>query len=707
MNPDKFSVDPLYSVVINNEGQYSLWLLTGVIPPGWNRAGFQGNKVQCLSFIKNEWTDMSPLSMRKSAASPSGYSSNGLAHRYFEEQAEITPDAVAVVSGNKRITYAVLHQYSNQIGNYLQSIGIGPEKAVGLCVGRSLEMIAGFLGILKSGGVYVPLDPLYPAERLKNMAREAHLSALLVQNELFQELIGSSVQICCLERDQNSIKKQSIQNVTSFLHPENLSHIIFTSGSTGVPKGVMMPHASLCRNLKGFLKSVTIRPDDIYLHTASLAFTSSLRQILAPLTSGATIVIADQEERTDPVALFRLIQREYVTIWDTVAPFWETCAKSFQQRSPDVLNKLLQNRLRIVLSSGGELPNSLVQTWRKLTGHNAGLVNMYGQTETVGNILINNIQGQLDTTPQVIPLGPPNDNTRIYLLDENVQLTQPGSEAQIHVGGGVLARGYLNQPDLTAERYIPDPFSGKPGARLFKTGDRGYLLPDETICFTGRIDFQVNIRGFRIELGEVEAALKLHDGISAAIVDVFEDSAGRKELIGYFETEPGGKIPSVDDMREFLAGKIPSYMIPLKYQRLESLPRLPNGKINRQSLPPWLPKQGRPELSSTYIAPGNPTERAIAVIWQEVLDLDRVGIMDNFFDLGGNSLLAAQVIDRQERYFTMEFPVALLFEKPTVHSLSEFIRQKCSEIVDSQASFDRGKKRKAHRAKRSKSEPDS
>ncbi|MBU0730277.1 MAG: non-ribosomal peptide synthetase, partial [Proteobacteria bacterium] len=344
----------------------------------------------------------------------------------------------------------------------------------------------------------------------------------------------------------------------------------------------------------------------------------------------------------------------------------------------------------------------LIQTWRELSAKKVRLLNMYGQTETVGNILIYDIPDQLDTTPAVIPLGPPIAGTQVYLLDENNQAPLQGEIGQIHVGGDILARGYINQPRLTAGQFIPDPFSDIPGSRLFKTGDQGSLLPDNTICFKGRTDFQVSIRGFRIEPGEAEAALKLHPGITGAVVSVFENASGNKELIAYFETEPERPVPGVDEIRQFLAGKIPEYMIPSRYMRLDSLPRLPNGKINRHDLPQPLLNKNRPELSSTYIVPGNPAERAIAEIWQEILNLEKVGIKDNFFDLGGNSLLAAQVIDRLSRLFTLEFPISMLFERPTVQSFSQIILQKDSEPVQGQDSVNRGKMRKAMQKRRMK-----
>ncbi|MBU1709693.1 MAG: AMP-binding protein, partial [Proteobacteria bacterium] len=393
MNRKEPSQNPLFHVVINNEGQYSLWPAGEKIPPGWQKTAFAGNKEECLAFIQREWTDMTPRSLREFAPDPSArtYQDNqqdGLAHHFFVEQAAKTPDAIAVVFKDQQITYKDLHHYSNQIGNYLQEIGVTPEKAVGLCVGRSIEMIAGFLGILKSGGVYVPLDPLYPAERLKTMIHESHLTALLVQEEFLADLAVTTACICSIDRDRELIAKKSIENVESPITPQNLSHIIFTSGSTGTPKGVMMPHATLSANLTGFMDKVKIHPEDRYLHTASLAFTSSLRQILAPLSCGARIVIADQEQRTNPLALFTLINTEKVTIWDTVAPFWETCTKSLLQKSPATRNEFLENSLRLILSSGGELPRSLIQTWRELSAKKVRLLNMYGQTETVGNILI-------------------------------------------------------------------------------------------------------------------------------------------------------------------------------------------------------------------------------------------------------------------------------------------------------------------------------
>ncbi len=630
------------------------------------------------------------------------YHSNALAHHFFEQQVLITPEAIAVSSQDQQISYRQLNEYSNQIGNYLQEIGVGPEITVGLCVGRTIDMIAGFLGILKSGGTYVPLDPLYPIDRLHSMASDAQLFAIITQEEFIVKLSGLFAKICRLDRDKSIIMKRSRNNIQPQTTPENLSHIIFTSGSTGVPKGVMMPHKSLCNNLKGFIDAIKLFPNDIYLHTASYAFTSSLRQTLAPLSCGAKIVIANQEQRTNPVALFELIKSEEVTIWDTVAPFWETCLKSIRQKEIPVRDSILKNHLRMILSSGGELPSSLVRAWRRLPNNNTVLYNMYGQTETNGNILIYRIPEEFDTELKKVPLGPPITGTKVYLLDDKRRISLKNNVAQISIGGGCLARGYLNKPDLTAQRFITDLLSNTPGSQIFMSGDLGRSLPDQTISFTGRADFQVNVRGHRIELGEVEAAITHHTHIAEAVASVYESPSGKTELAIYYEAEPNEAPPIIDEIRKFLLEKIPEYMVPSRYIKLKSLPRLPNGKINRHNLPKIQSQENRPELSNAYILPGNPTENIVAGIWQEILGLEKVGILDNFFDLGGNSLLAAQLIDQLGNYFKTEFPLSVMFETPTVQTFCEKIIGNSTALEEAQKSVDRGKIRKKIKRKRKK-----
>jgi aspartate racemase len=387
-----------------------------------------------------------------------------------------------------------------------------------------------------------------------------------------------------------------------------------------------------------------------------------------------------------------LIKKKNVTIWDTVASFWETCTLSLKRETKKVACDLLDNNLRLILSSGGELPSHIIEEWKSTFNHKAQLVNMYGQTETIGNILVYMIPETNHDNLRVVPLGPPLTHTKVLLLDESLQQVTKSVPSELHIGGLSVARGYFNRPDLTAENFVPDPLSDIPGERLYKTGDLGRFIRDNTIEFLGRKDFQINIRGFRIEPGEIETKLKQHRSILEAVVVSRHDLPSENSIAAYFVSEKSD-IPSTSDLRRFLSEKLPEYMIPSFFMKLECMPRLPNGKIDRQALP--RPGKKRPSLASVYVMPGNQTEKIIADIWQEVLGIDEIGIHDNFFDLGGNSLLIARVIARMKEEFpSKDLPIGYFLGRPTVQLLSSYIIDGIEKNPVSSSSSLRGRKRR-------------
>ena len=591
-------------------------------------------------------------------------------HQLFEEQAARTPDKVAVICENQQLTYSALNARANQLAYHLQTLGVGPEVFVGIYMERSLDVVIGILGVLKAGGAYVPLDPAYPKERLTFMAENSQVLVLLTQERLRSDLPEHEGQVVLLDTDWSLIAQQSEANLSRSASPLNLAYVIYTSGSTGEPKGVMVTHANLCNYVQVLPERVGITPDDLYLHTASIAFSSSVRQFMIPLCQGATVLIATLEQRANPLMLFDAVKQHGVTVMDIVPSYWRTCIQALATLDSTSRQALLTNQLRLILSASEPLMSDIPRTWTFEFNHAARLVNMYGQTETTGIISIYDIPPQSDDRVEVVHLGPPLPNSQIHVLDQHQQVVPIGVPGELHIGGASIARGYLNRPELTAKAFIPNPFNDEPEARLYKTGDLVRYLPDGTIEFVSRIDDQVKIRGFRIELGEIQAVLAQHPAMREALVIVREDVPGDKMLVAYLipQQEPAFTIR---DLRHFLKEKLPNYMIPSAFVMLEALPLTPNGKVDYRALP--APEIAQLELEETFVAPRTPVEKELVSIWANVLKVERLGVHNSFFDLGGHSLLAMQVMSRLRQAFGVELPVLSLFEAPTVAELAEQI----------------------------------
>ena len=676
----------IYKVVVNSEAQYSIWPANRKIPSGWNDAGKIGEKKECLAHIKNVWTDMRPLSLRKQIENSaqdgdrpkSNHPCDLCVHHLFEEQALRTPEAVAIKFEDQHISYMELNHRANQVAHYLRSLGVLPEIEIGLSIERSIEMVIGMLGIFKSGGVYVPLDPAYPPKRLHSVIQNSQIRFLLTQDhlsELYPSTISNIVQI---EKEEPIISQQAKENTANDLSSANLSHIIYTSGSTGTPKGAMVAHGSLCNNVQSLSARLKISSEDVYLQTASIAFTSSLRQLLVPLSVGATVVMATAEQRKNPLALLDLIKKYDVTILDTVASFWENLTHTLSQMDVRLRNHYLENKLRMILSSGGELPSRVPIHWQTHFGQNVRFVNMYGQTETIGNILVYPITDQHDFQTEIVPLGPPLDNFDVHLMDEQMNLVDAGSDGEICIGGPNIARGYINQPELTAIKFIPNPFDRAPGGRLYRSGDRGRRLTNSTIEFIGRVDFQISIRGFRIEPGEIETVIKRHPDVSETVVTAIDDPNSDKRLVAYVVPGRDSK-PTIEALRGMLHTSLPDYMVPSVFVMLDAMPRLPNGKIDRQRLPQ--PEQKRPDLGQAYVPPQSELQQYLANLWCAILMLDKVGIYDRFFELGGTSILAARFVNQLQAELGEFIYIVSVFEAPTIKEYADFLRNHYTDAV--------------------------
>ncbi len=591
-------------------------------------------------------------------------------HQLFEERVASTPDKVAIVFAQQQLTYRELNSCANKVAYDLQQLGVGGEVLVGLCVERSPLMILGILGILKAGGAYVPLDPAYPKERLAFMLQNAQPKVLLTQESLIPELPEHTAQVVYLDANWHLVAQQSEENLNQTAVINNLAYVIYTSGSTGTPKGVRVTHANLCHYVQAMQKAVGITAEDVYLHTASIAFSSSVRQLMVPLTGGATVTIATSEQRKDPLELFAAIKQHDVTVIDIVPSYWRNCNHALSSLEPESRQVLLNNKLRLILSASEPLLSDIPSNWRFGFQHDARLISMFGQTETCGIVAVNPISVQLDERVKVIPLGRPIANTQIYLLNAHLQPVPIGVPGELYIGGLGLGEGYLNRPDLTALRFIPNPYSLEVGARLYKTGDLGRYLKDGTIEFIGRSDYQVKIRGFRIELAEIEAMLAQYPSVQEVAAVARDSESGQKYLAAY--VVPSQELPcEVEELRSYLRAKLPEYMVPSTFVMLRALPLTPSGKLDRQALP--APEQVRPEVARSFVAPRTPVEEVLAGIWARVLGTEHVGIHDNFFDLGGHSLLATQVVSQIRETFQVELRLRSLFETPTLAGLAEVI----------------------------------
>ncbi|OBQ39962.1 MAG: non-ribosomal peptide synthetase [Anabaena sp. MDT14b] len=585
-------------------------------------------------------------------------------HDLFAIQVKAAPDSVATIFENQQLTYQELNAKANQLAHYLQSIGVGAEVMVGLCVERSLDLIIGILGILKAGGAYVPIDPAYPQERIAFMLEDTKLQFVVTQQQLVVSLPETSTTIC-LDTDWQKIDCQSSHNPVSGVTAENLAYLIYTSGSTGKPKGVQMPHSSVTAYLQAIAKILPVNSNDIYLHTASFSFTASVRQLFLPLSQGATSILATREQTRTPLSLFELIQKRGVTISDGVPSVWRYGLIALESLDQQYTESLSESKLRLIIFGGELLPYQLIKKLRNLFKTPPQFFNILGQTESIGHGFYT-VPEDCDLEDGYVPVGHPLANIQqVYVLNSQLEPVKTGESGEVHIAGSTLARGYLNRTEANEEKFIINPFN--PQQRLFKTGDVARYSIDRNLEILGRIDFQVNIRGMRVELEEIEAVIKLHSSIREAVVSAREDVSGGQRLVAYIVVN--NQDFNSGELRNFLASKLPDYMIPHTLMVMEKLPVLPNGKLDRKSLP-------EPDLSaiqSEFIPPQTPTQEIIAKIWAEVLGIEKIGIHDNFLELGGHSLLASLVISRLREALSLELSIASLFAAPTIATFSEQI----------------------------------
>ncbi|MEH2062943.1 MAG: amino acid adenylation domain-containing protein [Nostoc sp.] len=631
------------------------------------------------------------------------YALDKCVHQLFEAQVERSPHTLALIfkegqnHQQSSLTYDKLNQHANQLAHYLRSLGVKPDMPIGICVERTLEMAIAVLAVLKAGGAYVPMDSAYPKERLAFMLEDTQVSILLTQQKLLAQLPETKAQIICLDSDWDNIGEYSQENPSSEVTPENLAYIIYTSGSTGTPKGICLAHRPLVNLLQWHLNSLLTGVRT--LQFASLSFDASFHEMFATWSSGGTLFLISENLRRDTTALAGFIQSQEIE--KVILP-----VVVLQQMAEMAVSQLeLFTSLKEVTTTGEQLQitPAIVKLFKSLP--HCSFHNHYGPSET-HVVTALTLDQNPDSWPTYPSIGRPIANTQIYILDGELKPVPIGVPGELYIGGDSLARGYFNRPDLTAQRFIPNPYAKS--HRLYKTGDLACYLPDGNIEYLGRIDQQVKIRGFRIELGEIEAMLLQHPDVLEAAVMAREDVPGNKHLVGYIvsnlipEQVPDASICRVEtddnretqhlwkilqrtvsgNLRKFLKEKLPDYMMPSSFVMLNALPLTANGKVDRRSLP--APDRTRRNLEQDFVSPRTTVEKVLAKIWVEVLRLEQISVHDNFFEIGGHSLLATQIISRVRDTYQLDLPLRCLFDAPTVASLAEIIEAQLQQNLELQ-----------------------
>ncbi|HVG01732.1 MAG TPA: amino acid adenylation domain-containing protein, partial [Nitrospira sp.] len=594
-------------------------------------------------------------------------------HRQIEAQAQRTPDAIAVRQAGEELTYRELDERANRLAHYLRRRGVTSGVVVGLCLERSLNLVVGLLGILKSGGAYLPLDADYPTDRLEYMLRDSHVRVLVTQQDQLARLPTTNAHTICLDAEWDQITRcsNSVLEGTDAAH--NLAYVIYTSGSTGQPKGVMIEHGSIANYVLAITGLVGVTTEDRVLQFASLSFDTAAEEIFPCLATGATLVLRTPT-MTDSVSGFLDRCREWhITVLDLPTAYWHEMVTRME------LEKLaMPPSVRMVIIGGERVLPQVMHRWNNLVGRDVRLLNTYGPTETTVAVTCADLTGLASDNelPSDLPIGHVIQGLSAYVLDQERQLVPAGVVGELYIGGAGVARGYQGRPDLTEAKFIPDPFSGRQGARLYRTGDLVRWRFDGQLDYRGRADRQVKIRGYRIELEEIEAVLNRHPDLESAVIEVREDQPGDKRIVAFMVPRSSNRLGLVQ-LREQLRRQLPAHMIPSSFVELEALPLTANGKVDRRALRVAADSRAsKVGLTAEFIAPRDSTEQVLADIWGEILHLRDVGVHDNFFELGGHSLLATQLVSRVQALFQMALPLRQVFEQPTIATLAEAVRQK-------------------------------
>jgi aspartate racemase len=588
-------------------------------------------------------------------------------HELVQAQAECAPDAIAVVEGRAQLTYRDLDSRANRLAAYLRKRGVGPDVPVAICLKRSADLVVSMLAVLKAGGACVPLDPAYPAERLQYMLQDTQAALLLTQPGLLPAQARNGREVIELPEAWAVIDQESSEACASGATPKNLAHIIYTSGSTGKPRGVMLTHEGMVNHHVASQSLYGLQSSDRVLQFSSISFDIALEEIFPTWIAGATLVLRTEETPLGGRDFVRWIDEQGITVLDLPTAYWHELVHQLSD-----LQQPMPASTRLVIVGGEKASARAFASWSKLVAGRVRWINTYGPSEASIIATAYEPSGSSWDATENIPIGRPVENTNVYLLDGDLNPVPAGESGELHIGGVGLARGYLNQPQRTAEKFIADPFSPNAGARLYKTGDMARYLPSGEIEFLGRADDQVKIRGFRVELGEVEGVLAKHAGVQECVVVLRGDEAS-KQLAAYFVPvrKPG---PATWEVRQFLKDRLPEYMVPAAIVTLERLPLTPNGKVDKKSLPQ--PTQVQASLNHRCKAPRDTVEAQVAEIWESVFAKGRIGVDEDFFELGGHSLLAVRLMHSVEQTFGKRLPITALLQASTIEKMTALLREK-------------------------------
>ncbi|MBD2494913.1 amino acid adenylation domain-containing protein [Nostoc sp. FACHB-280] len=589
-------------------------------------------------------------------------------HQLFEQQVELTPDSIALISEFEQITYRQLNQRVNQLGHFLQKQGVTPATLVALCLERDIDMVVGILAILKAGGTYIPLDPSYPVERLNFMLSDSQAELLITKQVILEKLSLSAAQIICLDTHQEELAQESTENPIHIYSSDDIAYIIYTSGSTGKPKGVLGTHRGTVNGLHWLWKTYPFKPGEVCCQKTAISFVDSVWEIFAPLLQGIPTVIISNTTLIDPQLFIESLAHHKVSRIILVPSLLRLILDNYSH----LIHKL--SHLKFWITSGEALSVKLVQSFRELMPF-AKLINLYGSSEVSANATYYDTS-LLPIQAQNVPIGRPIDNTQTYVLNSDLQPTPIGVVGELYISGDGLAKGYLYRPDLTKERFIDHPWMT--GDKLYRTGDLVKYLPDGNLEYLGRRDEQVKIRGFRVELGEIASAIAQHPDVQEAVVITSNNHLENPRLLAYIVTDKSDIIP---DLSYYLQHKLPNYMLPSAFILLDALPLTPNGKVNKAALPQTEIIQQNSQISK--IAARNFNELALVKIWENILNTHPIGIKDNFFELGGHSFLAVRVMAQIYDKFGHNLPLSTLFENPTIEELAEIVSQPLRETSNS------------------------
>ena len=583
---------------------------------------------------------------------------NACVHELFERQVARDPDALAVVYKDRNLTYRELNERANQVARYLRKRGVGPEILAGVCLERSLEMVIALFGVWKAGGAYIPLDPAYPRDRLAFMVRGVGMKVLLTDEKCKDMFPSASYKSVCLDSDWPAISRERTRNLDAIANPSNLAYLMFTSGSTGEPKGAMIQHNGLVNYLCWAIETYAVQGKGSVPIHSSIAFDSTVASLYPPLVTGGQIELLPEEVGAQNLlaALRREKNRNKVVITPA----------HLEMLNQQLTAEEMAGMTKVLVIAGEALNAERLSKWRDFAPETR-LFNEYGPTETTVGCSAYEVQAQ-DPRNGPVSIGRPIANAQLYVLDAELHSVAPGEVGELYIGGTGVGRGYLNKPELTRERFLSDPFSNRPGARLYKTGDLVRFREDGTLEFLGRADDQVKLRGYRIELGEIETTLAGHSDVKSCTVMAREDTPGNKQLVAYVVAREN-QSPDITSLRKFLKQTLPVYMVPAYFVFLPSLPLTQNGKIDRKALP--APSPIDIWNARDFVAPSTETEKKLAAIWTEILKVERIGVHDDFFALGGHSLLAIRALSRIQEAFGAVPSMHAFFTDATIASLSK------------------------------------